>query len=130
MSVQKLKALDDENARPKKPLAEAMLNNTTLNGVVSKMKTSNVKWNTMTHICAQPASGVRGSIGGTVEHTASQSSSRRRIYFRVLAGMEDFTRKCLCLVANTLLSGVSLACVMDIARRGKPTTSAPKKARR
>jgi putative transposase len=42
--------------------------------------------------------------------------------FRVLAVVDDFTRECLALVADTSLSGVRLARELDaiIARRGKP----------
>jgi putative transposase len=44
--------------------------------------------------------------------------------FRVLAVVDDFTRECLCLVADTSLSGARLARELDslIARRGKPKT--------
>lgn len=42
--------------------------------------------------------------------------------FRVLAVVDDFTRECLCLVADTSLSGHRLARELDtlIAKRGKP----------
>jgi len=42
--------------------------------------------------------------------------------FRVLAVVDDFTRECLCLVADTSLSGQRVARELDtvIARRGKP----------
>ena len=44
--------------------------------------------------------------------------------FRVLAVVDDFTRECLCLVADTSLSGARLARELDdlIARRAKPKT--------
>lgn len=44
--------------------------------------------------------------------------------FRVLAVVDDFTRECLCLVADTSLSGTRLARELDnlTARRGKPRT--------
>ena len=44
--------------------------------------------------------------------------------FRVLAVVDDFTRECLCLVADTSLSGARLARELDtlIVRRGKPKT--------
>jgi putative transposase len=44
--------------------------------------------------------------------------------FRVLAVVDDFTRECLALVADTSLSGLRLARELDtlIARRGKPRT--------
>ncbi|SIQ78340.1 Transposase InsO and inactivated derivatives [Rhizobium sp. RU20A] len=44
--------------------------------------------------------------------------------FRVLAVVDDFTRECLCLVADTSLSGARLARELDslIAKRGKPRT--------
>jgi putative transposase len=49
------------------------------------------------------------------------SDSRR---FRILAVVDDFTRECLCLVADTSLSGVRVARELDrvIAERGQPTT--------
>jgi putative transposase len=42
--------------------------------------------------------------------------------FRILAVVDDFTRECLCLVADTSLSGQRVARELDavIARRGKP----------
>lgn len=42
--------------------------------------------------------------------------------FRILAVMDDFTRECLCLVADTSLSGKRVARELDaiIARRGQP----------
>ncbi len=45
-------------------------------------------------------------------------------YFRVLAVVDDFTRECLCLIADTSLSGARLARELDslIARRGTPKT--------
>ena len=44
--------------------------------------------------------------------------------FRVLAVVDDFTRECLCLVADTSLSGARLARELDelITRRAKPKT--------
>src|SRR5580693_3236932 len=43
--------------------------------------------------------------------------------FRILAAVDDFTRECLCLVADTSLSGVRVARGLDaiIAVRGRPT---------
>jgi putative transposase len=42
--------------------------------------------------------------------------------FRILAVVDDFTRECLCLVADTSLSGARVARELDavIARRGRP----------
>jgi putative transposase len=42
--------------------------------------------------------------------------------FRILAIVDDFTRECLCLVADTSLSGARVARELDglVARRGKP----------
>jgi putative transposase len=42
--------------------------------------------------------------------------------FRILAVVDDFTRECLCLIADTSLSGVRVARELDlvIARRGRP----------
>jgi putative transposase len=44
--------------------------------------------------------------------------------FRVLAVVDDFTRECLCLVADTSLSGARMARELDslIAKREKPRT--------
>jgi putative transposase len=44
--------------------------------------------------------------------------------FRILAVVDDFTRECLCLVADTSLSGARVARELDlvIAERGKPFT--------
>jgi putative transposase len=44
--------------------------------------------------------------------------------FRILAVVDDFTRECLCLVADTSLSGKRVARELDaiIARRGQPLT--------
>lgn len=44
--------------------------------------------------------------------------------FRILAVVDDFSRECLGLVADTSLSGVRVARELDaiIARRGKPKT--------
>ena len=44
--------------------------------------------------------------------------------FRILAVVDDFTRECLCLVADTSLSGVRVARELDlvIASRGRPLT--------
>lgn len=44
--------------------------------------------------------------------------------FRVLAIVDDFTRECLALVADTSLSGARVTRELDaiIARRGQPTT--------
>jgi putative transposase len=44
--------------------------------------------------------------------------------FRILAVVDDFTRECLCLVADTSLSGVRVARELDaiIAGRGRPAT--------
>ena len=49
-----------------------------------------------------------------------QLSDGRR--FRILAIVDDFTRECLALVADTSLSGLRVGRVLDaiIAERGKP----------
>jgi putative transposase len=49
------------------------------------------------------------------------TDSRR---FRILAVVDDFTRECLCLVADTSLSGMRVARELDaiIAVRGRPTS--------
>lgn len=45
--------------------------------------------------------------------------------FRILAVVDDFTRECLCLVADTSISGIRVARELDavIARRGKPLSA-------
>jgi transposase InsO family protein len=45
--------------------------------------------------------------------------------FRILAIVDDFTRECLALVADTLLPGLRVARELDavIARRGRPSCS-------
>ena len=42
--------------------------------------------------------------------------------FRIFAVVDDFTRECLCLVADTSLSGTKVARELDaiIAERGRP----------
>ena len=42
--------------------------------------------------------------------------------FRILVVVDDFSRECLCLAANTSISGMRVARELDaiIARRGKP----------
>ena len=49
------------------------------------------------------------------------TDSRR---FRILAIVDDFTRECLCLVADTSLTGNRVARELDllVARRGRPLT--------
>jgi putative transposase len=44
--------------------------------------------------------------------------------FRILVVVDDFTRECLCLVADTSLSGRRVARELDavIASRGRPVT--------
>jgi len=48
------------------------------------------------------------------------TDSRR---FRILAVVDDFTRECIALVADTSLSGIRVGRELDaaIARRGRPT---------
>ncbi|MBW8300562.1 MAG: integrase core domain-containing protein [Hydrogenophaga sp.] len=60
--------------------------------------------------------GVRGSL----DFVSDALTDGRR--FRVLAVVDDFTRECLCLIADTSLSGARLARELDslIAQRGKP----------
>nr|WP_181153295.1 transposase [Ochrobactrum vermis] len=73
--ARKLKALEDENAKLKKLLDEAIPDNAILKDIASKKGTPDVKWDAVVHICAQargePASSVRGFIGGSVEHAIS-----------------------------------------------------------
>ena len=56
----------------------------------------------------------------SLDFVHDQLSDGRR--FRILAVVDDFTRECLCLVADTSLSGLRVGRELDtiIARRGKP----------
>jgi len=56
----------------------------------------------------------------SLDFLSDQLSDSRR--FRILAVVDDFTRECLALIADTSLSGVRTARELDclIARRGKP----------
>nr|WP_245489252.1 MULTISPECIES: IS3 family transposase [Rhizobium] len=213
--ARKLKALEDENARLKKLLAETMLDNAILKDVASKkLVTPEVKRGAVAHVCKQHGvsqrracevlsidrSSVRycsvrpddADIREAMKAVASERrrfgyrrihvmldrqgivmnlKKLRRLYreekltvrkrggrkralgtrrplalpsrpnerwsldfvsdaftdgrrFRVLAVVDDFTRECLALVADTSLSGRRLARELDavIARRGKPRT--------
>ncbi|WP_442132283.1 IS3 family transposase [Rhizobium leguminosarum] len=213
--ARKLKALEDENARLKKLLAETMLDNAILKDVAfKKMVTPEVKRGAVAHVCKQHGvsqrracevlsidrSSVRycsvrpddADIREAMKAVASERrrfgyrrihvmldrqgivmnlKKLRRLYreekltvrkrggrkralgtrrplalpsrpnerwsldfvsdaftdgrrFRVLAVVDDFTRECLALVADTSLSGRRLARELDavIARRGKPRT--------
>ena len=213
--ARKLRALEDENAKLKKLLAETMLDNATLKDVASKkMVTPDVKRNAVAHVCAQHGVSQRracemlsfdrstmryrsvrpddAAIREAMKKVASERrrfgyrrihvmldrqgivmnlKKLRRLYreeklmvrkrggrkralgtrrplalpsrpnehwsldfvsdaftdgrrFRVLAVVDDFTRECLCLIADTSLSGARLARELDslIARRGKPKT--------
>jgi len=53
---------------------------------------------------------------------ASALSGRERRRFRILTVVDDCTRECLALVADTSLSGVRVARELDrlVAERGKP----------
>ena len=59
----------------------------------------------------------------SLDFVHDQLSDGRR--FRILAIVDDFTRECLALVADTSLSGLRVGRELDaiIARRGKPTTA-------
>jgi putative transposase len=77
--ARKLKALEDENAKLKKLLAEAMLDNAILKDVAAKNGDARCEAECGgSCLCAawsEPASGVRGSIGGSVEHAISQRAA-------------------------------------------------------
>ncbi len=212
--ARKLKALEDENAKLKKLLAEAMLDNAILKDVAAKMVTPDVKRDAVAHVCAQHGvsqrracevlsfdrssmryRSVRPNDAAIREAMKKVTSERRRfgyrrihvmldrqgivmnlkklrsLYreekltvrkrggrkralgtrrplalplrpnerwsldlvsdaftdgrrFRVLAVVDDFTRECLCLVADTSLSGARMARELDslITKRGKPRT--------
>ncbi|WP_244473932.1 IS3 family transposase [Rhizobium sp. Leaf321] len=213
--ARKLKALEDENAKLKKLLAETMLDNAILKDVASKkLVTPDVKRDAVAHVCMQHGvsqrracevlsidrSSVRyrsvrpddADIRAAMKLVASERrrfgyrrihvmldrqgivmnlKKLRRLYreekltvrkrggrkralgtrrplarpsranerwsldfvsdaftdgrrFRVLAVVDDFTRECLALVADTSLSGRRLARELDavITRRGKPRT--------
>ena len=82
--ARKLKALEDENARLKKLLAEAMLDNAILKDVASKNGDARCEAGCGgSRLCAawgEPASGVRSSFGGSVERALSQCSPRRCLH--------------------------------------------------
>jgi len=56
----------------------------------------------------------------SLDFVSDQLTDGRR--FRILAVVDDYTRECLCLVADTSLSGLRVARELDaiIARRGRP----------
>jgi putative transposase len=58
----------------------------------------------------------------SLDFLSDQLSDSRR--FRILAVVDDFTRECLALVADTSLSGLRVSRELDaiIARRGRPTS--------
>lgn len=58
----------------------------------------------------------------SLDFVSDSLTDQRR--FRILAVVDDFTRECLALVADTSLSGARVARELDavIARRGKPQT--------
>ncbi len=66
--VRKLKALEDENAKLKKLLAEAMLEDALLKDVASKMVTPGAKRDAVAHVCKEhdvsTAPGVCNPGGG------------------------------------------------------------------
>jgi putative transposase len=82
--ARKLKALEDENAKLKKLLAETMLDNAILKDAASKNGDAQCKAGCGgSRLCAawiEPASGVRGFVGGSVEHAISQRAGRRCIH--------------------------------------------------
>ncbi|WP_409558712.1 IS3 family transposase [Brucella pseudogrignonensis] len=213
--ARKLKALEDENAKLKKLLAEAILDNAILKDVAfKKMVTPDVKRDAVVHVCSQHGvsqrracevlsvdrssmryRSVRPDDAAIREAMKKVASERRRFGYRrihvmldrqgivmnlkklrrlyreekltvrkrggrkralgtrrplalpsrpnerwsldfvsdaftdgrrlrVLAVIDDFTRECLCLVADTSLSGARMARELNslIARRGKPRT--------
>jgi putative transposase len=212
--ARKLKTLEDENAKLKKLLAEAMLDNAILKDVASKNGDASCEagcgGSCLRTAWGEPASGVRGAVVGSIENAIPQRAAQRCLdprgdeeagerasplrlsahprdagpagnryeleeasaslsggkadgaqarrpraglgnetspgsasrpserwsldcvsdaftdgrRFRVLAVVDDFTRECLCLVADTSLSGARLARELDglITRRGKPKT--------
>ena len=82
--ARKLKALEDENAELKKLLAGTMLDNAILKDVASNNGDAQCNAGCGgSRLCAawsEPASGVRGFVGGSVEHAISQRAARQCIH--------------------------------------------------
>jgi putative transposase len=78
-NARKLKALEDENAKLKKLLAETMLDNAILKDVASRNGDARCEagcgGSCLRASCCEPASGVRGSVGGSVEHSISKRAT-------------------------------------------------------
>jgi len=79
--ARKLKALEDENAKLKKLLAEAMLDNAILKDVAAKNGDARCEAGRcgarVQGARGEPASGVRGPWGRSLERALPQRSSRR-----------------------------------------------------
>jgi hypothetical protein len=78
--ARKLKTLEDENPKLKKLLAKTMLDNAILKYVVSRNSggarcEAGCGGSCLRASCCEPASGVRGSVGGSVEHSISKRTA-------------------------------------------------------
>jgi putative transposase len=75
---------------------------------------------------ARPTATARPAFGPTAPRKSWGFGSNRTLSdgrrFRILAVVDDFSRECLALVADTSLSGLRVGRELDaiVARRGKP----------
>ena len=123
--ARQLKSLEDENARLKKLLAEAMLDNAILKDASAKKSDARRQASSGGR---KRALGTRRPIDLPVEPNVRWSldfacdafTDGRR--FRILAVLDDFTRECLALVADTSLSGTRVARELEaiVVARGRP----------
>lgn len=107
--AKRLKGLEDENARLKRLLADAMLDNAALPLM------PNQRWSLDPRHGHSDQWRFHGSI-------SDQLTDGRR--FRVLTVVDDCTRECLALIADTSLSGARVARELStlFEARGKPIT--------
>ena len=133
--AKRLRGLEEENAKPKKLLAESMLDVSTLREMLAKP--ADARLAAVSRDLAETRSvcgwGGRTRALGTrspmtlpeavnqrwsLDFVSDALSSGRRC--RVLAVVDDFTRECLGLVADTSLSGLRVGRELDriVERRG------------
>jgi putative transposase len=107
--ARRLKALEEENARLKRLLAEERLQ-------VKRQGGRKRALGTRRPIALLTAPNARWSL----DFACDAFTDGRR--FRILAVVDDFTRECLALVADTSISGVRVARELDaiIVARGRP----------
>ena len=135
------KVLEDENRRLKKLLAEAMLDNAILKEISARNGEARCQADgrgpRLRDPRREPAAGVPGHWGGPdggalpvatagrwAAARAATIAGLRAPPVRLLAMVDDFTRECLCLIADTSLSGLRVVRELDtiIAMRGRPLT--------